>query len=79
MGKSGWHKTDTQILVEDKPERNGEKTGYSLNEPSCEKKEQQNVSEEKKDIMRPDLYHHPIHWPQPQTQVSKQASKQVLL
>lgn len=79
MGKSGWHKTDTQILVEDKPERNGEKTGYSLNEPSYEKKEQQNVSEEKKDIMRPDLYHHPIHWPQPQTQVSKQASKQVLL
>lgn len=22
MGKSGWHKTDTQILVEDKPEKN---------------------------------------------------------
>lgn len=61
MGKGGWHNEDTQIFAEDKLERNREKTGYSLKEPSCERKEQQNVSEEKQHIMRPDRNHHPIH------------------
>lgn len=39
MGKGGWHNTDTRIFAEDKLERNREKTGYSLKEPSCERKD----------------------------------------
>lgn len=76
MGKGGWHNADTRIFAEDKLETKREKTGYSLKEPSCERKEQQKVSEEKQHIMRPDGNHHPIHWPPSHTQVAEGASFQ---